>query len=50
MKAIYVAVAVVAVVALSGCCDWRGRSCPVKPCLKNGCAVAKPAPCKQLEK
>lgn len=41
MKAIYVALALSAVVALSGCsCNWRARSCPIKPCLNNPCAVA----------
>lgn len=59
MKKLALVVAAVGLaVALSGCCGWRGRTCPVKPCLVNPCAPSGvcnpcgpgPAPMKKAPK
>lgn len=43
MKAAYIALMLVAGVAVSGCTNLRARSLPAKPLLQNPCAV--PPPC-----
>ena len=40
MKKLSLVLAIGLALALTGCCNLRGRSCPVKPCLANPCAVA----------